>query len=193
MHAAGADAMVAEAHARYVAIGKFRAASLLRYERASCLMALGRRAVAWSQAQRLERESAALGHRHHQLKAINLQRVLYADLRRWDGAVQAYRRCAQLAWHSHHHCWLGVERWNHGRNLARLRQPEPAALLMAFNAGYRHRDFGALDADDNRYRRQVRALVRYQLGEARTMSLWTRGKALSLAQAVALPRAALPT
>ncbi len=189
--AARADALVVEAHARYLAIGMVREASLLRYERASCLMELGRRADALAQAQQLERESAALGDRHHQLKAINLQGVLYADLRRWADAVQAYRRCAQLAWQSHNHYWLGFALWNHGRNLARLRQPEPAALLMAFSAAYWQRHFGALDGADNRYRRQVRALVRFQLGEERTAALWSRGEGLSLAQAVALSTATL--
>lgn len=184
--AARADALVAEAHARYLAIGMGREASLLRYERASCLMELGRRDDALAQAQQLERESAALGDRHHQLKAINLQGVLYADLRRWSDALQAYQRCARLAWQSHNHYWLGFALWNHGRNLARLRQPEPAALLMAFSALYWQKHFGALDGDDNRFRRQVRALVRHQLGEARTAALWSRGEGLSLAQAVSL-------
>ncbi|CAN5338322.1 hypothetical protein BH11PSE9_BH11PSE9_08540 [soil metagenome] len=189
--AARADALVAEAHARYLAIGMVREASLLRYERASCLMELGRRADALAQAQQLERESAAWGDRHHQLKAINLQGVLYADMRRWAEAIQAYRRCAQLAWQSHNHYWLGFALWNHGRNLARLRQAEPAALLMAFSAAYWQRHFGALDATDNRYRRQVRALVCFQLGAERTATLWSHGESLSLAQAVALSAATL--
>ena len=155
-------------------------------------MGLGRGADALAQAKALERESAALGDRHHQLKAINLQGVLYADLRRWADAVQAYRRCAQLAWQSHNHYWLGFALWNHGRNLARLRLPEAAALLMAFSAAYWQKHFGALDDADNRFRRQVRMLVRHQLGEARTEALWLRGENLTLAQAVALSASTLP-
>jgi predicted ATPase len=184
--AAGADRLFVMARERYLALGQPREAGLLLYERTICLMELGRWADGLAQARLFERECVAVGDRQRQLKVINLQGVLQAHLRRWRDAVATYRRCVLLASQSHNHYWLGYALWNHGRNLARLREPERAALLMAFSAHFWRSRFGPLDQRDQRYLRQVRALVRHQLGASATDTLWARGAALTLAEAVQL-------
>jgi predicted ATPase len=183
---ARADALIAQAHDRYLMLGLPREAGLLLYERTICLYELGRFADALAQARLFEQECVAAGDRNRQLKAINLQGVLQARLRRWGDAVASYRRCAELAWRCHNHYWLGYALWNHGRNLARLREPERAALLTAFSGQHWRTHFGPLDQRDLHYERQVRALVEHQVGGARAAALWAEGSALSLARAVEL-------
>jgi tetratricopeptide (TPR) repeat protein len=184
--AALADALIQQAHAHYLSVGLVREAGLLLYERTLCLMRQGRRADALAQAHAFERECLAAGDRHRRLKAINLQGVLLAELRRWGDAVDAYRRCVELAWRTRNHYWLGFALWNHGRNLARLRQPEAAALLMSFGDVFWRSHFGSLDASDARYVRQVRALVTRQLGALRANAMWEEGSRLTLPQAVGM-------
>ena len=179
-----ADRLAAEARGLYQSIGRDREASAMLQQRTLCLMEMQRYEEALAQARTIERESIDLGDRPLQLRAINQQGVLQARLRRWADALEAYRRCAQLAWEVHNHYWLAFALWNHCRNLARLRRPEPAALLMAFSERYWVTHYGALAADDLRFVRQVRALVAHQVGTPRLDALWDAGVRLSSADAL---------
>lgn len=179
-----AEAWLAQAEAAYRRAGRHRAALLLRYEHALCLRQQGRHRAALEQAERCEVECAHAGDGVHRVRAINLQGVILADLRRWGDAVDAYRRCVREAWAHHAHYWLLFALWNHGRNLARLRRPLAAARLMAFAEQYWAEHFGALDAADQAYARRVRRLVRAQVGRAATQAAWVEGATWTLAQAV---------
>ncbi len=170
----------------YLAAGRVREARLLRYDRAICLMEAGRDADALLQAELCERECEAIGERTRRVAAINLQGVLLARLRRWADALHAYRRCLRDAWQQHLQYWLAFALWNHGRNLARLRDPERAARLMAFSEQHWTRHYGALDGADQHFLRLVRRLVRVQIGAARCEAAWLDGQAMGLQQAVLL-------
>ncbi|NRF68378.1 NACHT domain-containing protein [Aquincola sp. S2] len=181
-----ADQLLLEATARHRALGQGREARRLQFERACCLVRQRRWHEALIEAQVCEAAYRDAGDRHQRLSAINLQGVLHAELRQWPDALRAYRRCAQAAWALHNHYWLAYALWNHGRNLARLRRPETAALLMAFSQRFWATHFGTIDRDDLRYVRRVRRLAECQLGRAATAIAWQRGEALTLPQAIGL-------
>ena len=179
-----ADQLAAQARGLYQSIGRDREASAMLQQRTLCLLELRRYEEALVQARTSEHESIELGDRQLQLRAINLQGVIEASMRRWADAIDAYRRCAQLAWQAHNHYWLAFALWNQCRNLARLRRPEPAALLMAFSERYWVTHYGPLAADDLRFVRRVRALVAHQIGADRLAALWDAGARLSSADAL---------
>jgi tetratricopeptide (TPR) repeat protein len=181
-----AEAFFDQAAAHWLAAGRTREARLLRYDRALCLCKAGQLALALLQAELCERECAAIGERARRVAAINLQGVILALQRRWGDAVQAYRRCVAEAWTQHQHYWLSFALWNHGRNLARLRQPEAAARLMAFSERHWITHFGPLTPADQRHVRQVRRLVACQLGAPQMRLLWSEGAQLTLRDAVQL-------
>jgi predicted ATPase len=181
-----AEAWFERAAAHWLAAGRVREARLLRYDRAICLFEAGRMDAALAQAVLCERECEASGEHARRVAAINLQGVVLARQRRWADAVQAYGRCVREAWAHHLHYWLVFALWNHGRNLARLRQPEDAARLMAFAEHHWRAHFGPLDAAEQRFVRQVQRLVQAQCGRARCLALWEEGSALTLRQAVLL-------
>lgn len=181
-----AEALFDRAAHHWIIAGRVREARLLRYDRAISLREAGRLAEALEQAEQCERECLAIGEHARRVAAINLQGVVLAMQRRWRDAVVSYGRCAREAWTHHQHYWLAFALWNHGRNLARLRLPAEAARLMAFSASHWTRNFDTLDASDLRYLRLVRRLVRAQLGRAAADRAWEEGKALTLAEAVAL-------
>ena len=183
---ARAEPLFARAAALWLAAGRQREARLLRYDRAICLRETGRLAQALTQAQLCERECVAIGERARAVAAINLQGVVLAEQRRWADALAAYRRCVEEAWRHHLQYWLAFALWNHGRNLARLRQPERAARLMAFSERHWLQHFGPLDAADQRFVRTVRHLVQAQLGRERSETLWFEGAEMPLQQAVAM-------
>ena len=181
-----AEAFFDQAAGHWLAAGRVREARLLRYDRALCLCKAGQLALALRQAELCERECAAIGERARRVAAINLQGVILALQRRWGDAVQAYRRCVAEAWVQHQHYWLSFALWNHGRNLARLRQPEAAARLMAFSENHWTSHFGPLTLADERHVRRVRRLVACQLGAAQLRLLWAEGAQLTLHEAVHL-------
>jgi len=183
---ARAEKLFERAAQLWLEAGHVREARLLRYYRALCLGEMRRFGDALAQAELCERECEAIGERTRGVAAINLQGVLLAQQRRWADALQAYRRCVREAWAHHQHYWLAFALWNHGRNLARLREPERAARLMAFSEQHWTRHFGPLDASDQRFCRLVRRLVRAQVGAARCDAAWRDGQALTLQQAMAL-------
>lgn len=181
-----AEAFFDQAAGHWLAAGRVHEARLLRYDRALCLCKAGQLALALLQAELCERECAAIGERARRVAAINLQGVILALQRRWGDAVQAYRRCVAEAWAQHQHYWLSFALWNHGRNLARLRQPEDAARLMAFSERHWTSHFGPLNPADQRHVRLVRRLVACQLGAAQMRLLWSEGAQLTLHDAVRL-------
>jgi tetratricopeptide (TPR) repeat protein len=183
---AAAERLLQRAADHHLALGQPREAWRLRYERACCVAMQGRREQGLAEARACEKAFELIGDRHHRLGAINLQGVLHSQRREWALALQAYRRCAADAWRSHNHFWLAYALWNHGRNLARLRQPEAAAQLMAFSESHWTRHFGALDQGDRRFVRVVQRLVRYQIGSAAADLAWQQGQRLGLPQALAL-------
>ncbi len=186
--AARADLLLAQACGMQVAAGQLHEAIVTQFERAMCLREMGRPRDALAQAQALEVQCLAMRDRQRALGSINLQGGIHSDLREWRAALHTYRRCAELAWQTHNYYWLGLALWNQGRNLARLRQAEQAGLLMAFSEHYWATHFGSLGVEDQRYARQVRRLVRYQLGAARTDALWRRGRQMGLSEVVRLVR-----
>jgi predicted ATPase len=179
-----AEGLLQFAEALYRLAGQAHQARRLRYERALCLRQMGRRQAALEQAELCEVECAHDDDGVHRARAINLQGVILADLRRWDDAIAAYRRCVQVAWVHHVHYWLVFALWNHGRNLARLRRPLAAARLMAFAERYWTRHFAALSRDDEAEVRRVRRLVRVQVGRATAQAAWVEGAGWTLSQAV---------
>ncbi len=181
-----AEAWFERAAAHWRAAGRAREARLLRYDRAICLLEAREWDAALAQATLCERECQAVGEHTRRVAAINLQGVVLAAQRRWADAVQAYGRCAREAWDHHLHYWLVFALWNHGRNLARLRQPEPAAQLMAFAEHHWLAHFGPLDSTEQRFVRQVQRLVQAQRGRARMRAWWDEGAAMTLHDAVAL-------
>jgi predicted ATPase len=183
---AAAEGHFGRAAQHWLAAGRVREARLLRYDRALCLLDARRFDEALAQAELCERECEAIGERARRVAAINLQGVVLAQMRRWADALQTYRRCLREAWGHHLQYWLAFALWNHGRNLARLHDPERAARLMAFSEQHWTRHFGALDASDQRFCRVVRRLVRAQIGLARTDAAWAAGQGLTLQQAVLL-------
>ncbi len=183
---AAAERLLQQAADRHLALGRGREAWRLRYERACCMATQGRWQQGLAEAVACEKAFAAAGDRHHRLGAINLQGVLHAKRRDWAAALSAYRRCADDAWRCHNQFWLAYSLWNHGRNLARLRLPGPAARLMAFSEGHWVRHFGPLDRADRQFVRQVRGLVEHQLGPAAAAAAWREGQAMSLPQALTM-------
>jgi predicted ATPase len=181
-----AESCFQRAAAHWLAAGRVREARLLRYDRAICLLEARRLDAALEQAALCERECNAIGEHTRRVAAINLQGVVLALQRRWAAAVQAYGRCVREAWAHHLHYWLVFALWNHGRNLARLRQPDDAARLMAFAEHHWRAHFGPLDKDELHFVRQVRRLVQAQRGRPAMLALWEEGAALSLGDAVAL-------
>jgi predicted ATPase len=179
-----AETLLQRAEHLYHEAGLPRHALLLRYERALCLREMGRLHAALEQAEMCEVECAHADDGVHRVRAIHLQGVMLAELRRWADALDAYRRCVREAWALHVHYWLVFALWNHGRNLAHLRRPELAARLMAFSERYWAQHFSPLNETDRRFARRVQRLVRVQIGRARAQAAWVEGAGWTLAQAV---------
>ncbi len=179
-----ASQLLQRAADRFRAAGAMREAQRLRYDQALCLRAMGRLAAALEQAELSEIECAHAEDAVHRLRTINLQGVILSQMRRWQDAVDAYRRCAEQAWAAHVHYWLVFAIWNHGRNLARLRRPGLAARLSGFAECHWQRHFAPLAAEDHQHLRLVRRLVRAQLGRAAAQEAWLEGAGWTLHQAV---------
>lgn len=108
-----------------------------------------------------------------------------SELRDWAGAADANRESVRVAWGAAEVHPLAYGLWNTPRALAHLRQPEAAARLMAFIAGYWITHFGPLGRGDHLDIRRVRRLVEVQVGKPRCAACWAEGERLTLGDAVA--------
>ena len=181
---ARAETLFAQSEALWLALGDARQARDRLRNRAQCWAALGRKAEAREVYARCEQAARDDGDWVGQIdNQISLCSML-ADQREWAAAVDACRRSIRVAFGRWHHHGLAYGLWNIARPLARLRQPQAALRLMAFAARFWTDSMGPLRADDQRYLRIVRGLVRAQLGAAATEALWREGEAMDLAAAV---------
>ena len=183
---AAAEALHAQAQALWLALGDRRRAQARLRSRAQCWVHLQRADEAIACLDRSERESRAAGDFLAQIDSlVSLAEALEVQ-RRWAEALDASRRCVALCWQRWHRHGLAYALWSPPRLLARLRQPEPALLLMAHAARLWAEAFGALSEPDLRKVRRVRRLGAAQLGARRAQALWEEGQTLDTAAAVAL-------
>jgi hypothetical protein len=103
---------------------------------------------------------------------------------RWLEAEQAFARCAIGAARQQNRYMMSFGLWNIARSLAHRRQCEASALLLAFSQRYWTANFGELVASDLRYIKQVRRLIRVQIGSAELERHWARGQQLPLSAAL---------
>ena len=183
---AGAEALLAQSQALWLALGDRHKAFARLRNRAQCWTQLARRDEARACFELCERTARDEGDAVGQIDSLlSLSSLLTAD-RQWAAALDIDRRCIALCWQRWHRHGLGYALWNPPLALARLRRPEPAMRLMGFAATFWAASFGPLGRGDRHTVRRVRALVRAQLGAARAQALWDEGAAMDLPQAVAL-------
>jgi predicted ATPase len=180
------EALMAESQALWLALGDHRKAYARLRNRAQCWVQLGRQAEAMAAYAQCEQAALAAGDWVGQIDTWLSRASLRCAQRDWSGAVQDHRRGVALCWQRWHRHGLAYALWNPPRPLARLQRPEPAMRLMGFAASFWQANFGPLSRSDRRDLRRVRALVRAQIGAARTEALEREGAAMDLAAAVAL-------
>ena len=182
----GAEGMLAQAQALWLALGDRRKANARLRNRAQCWVRLGRRQEALDYFEQCERWAREDGDWVGQIDSMCSLSSLLSTQRQWAAALAIDQRCVALCWQRWHRHGLGYALWNPPRSLAYLRQPEAAIKLMAFAARYWETGFGPLSRGDRQTVRRVRGLVKAQLGAARAQALWDEGHRLNVAQAVAL-------
>ncbi len=183
---AGAEALLAQSQALWLALGNRQKAFARLRNRAQCWARLGRVAEARACFELCERTAHEEGDAVGRIDSLLSLSSLLTAVRQWAAALDIDRRCIALCWQGWHRHGLGYALWNPPLALARLRRPEPAMQLMGFAATFWASSFGPLGRDDHRTVRRVRTFVRAQLGAARAQALWDEGAAMDLPQAVAL-------
>lgn len=182
----GAEVLLEESQSLWLALGDRRKAHARLRNRAQCWALLGREADALAAYEWCEQAARDDGDWVGQIDSLLSLATLQARQRLWQRALDTNRRSVALCWQRWHRHGLAYALWNPPRLLARLRRPEAAIRLMGFAATYWQRCFGPLGAADLREVRRVRALVRAQIGAARSEALWIEGAAMEVAAAVAL-------
>jgi predicted ATPase len=183
---AGAEALHAQAQALWLALGDRRRAQARARSRAQCWVHLQRADEAIACFERSEVTARDEGDFLGQIDSLVSLAEALEQQRRWAAALDASRRCVALCWQRWHRHGLAYALWSPPRLLARLRQPEPALLLMAHAARLWSESFGTLSQPDQRKVARVRRLGVAQLGAARAQGLWDEGQTLDTATAVAL-------
>lgn len=182
----GAEAMLAQSQALWLALGDRRKANARLRNRAQCWVRLGRRQEALDCFRQCERWAHEDGDWVGQIDSMCSLSSLLSQRREWAAALAIDQRCVALCWQRWHRHGLGYALWNPPRSLAHLRRPEAAAKLMAFAARFWETSFGALTQGDRQTVRRVRGLVKAQVGAAQSEVWWEEGRSMTIAQAVAL-------
>ncbi len=182
----GAEAMLAQSQALWLALGDRRKANARLRNRAQCWIRLGRRQEALDCFRQCERWAHEDGDWVGQIDSMCSLSSLLSQRREWAAALAIDQRCVALCWQRWHRHGLGYALWNPPRSLAHLRRPEAAMKLMAFAARFWETSFGALTQGDRQTVRRVRGLVKAQVGAAQATAWWEEGRSMTVAQAVAL-------
>jgi len=170
----------------YESAGIEHLANRMLFMKANCHAKLHRYEPALVLLDDCERRFLASGHVAALPELANVQGFVYAYMVRWRDAEQSFARCAITASRQQNRYMMAFGLWNLARPLAHRRQPEAAALLLAFSARYWTANFGELAAGDLRYIEQVRRLVRVQVGAAAVERLWQRADQMQLGAALEL-------
>lgn len=172
--------------ALYEALGDQRRAWDVRMGLGICAQVLGR----YEEAIRIHGEvvqaATALDDQLLLTDAHNNLAVACNHARLWDRAVHYGRQQLRLATRQYSRYMQVIALWNLARPLARSRQPELAARLIAFSTTDWERHFGQLSATDWAYVEKIRRLVRAQAGAAPAQAWWEAGTRSSLDEVVHL-------
>lgn len=144
---------------------------------------LGRREAVELSAVGAE-QARRLGHVHLELLLLNREAEGAARLRRHTQALAAGQRQARRARKHGMAYHLVYALWNQCYPLARLGQPDTAARLMGFSAGWWAADFAPLVPADRRYIGRVQQAS--GLSEARWQALYAQGGALPVTEGIRL-------
>ncbi len=191
-HAAG-ERLHAQALALWQQLGNEHAINSGRYNLAVCAQNAGRHEAALRQLEPILASARELHDWRRLSQSLNVSGNAHSGLRAWPRAVADYQECIRTAWKSMTSFDLAHGLWNLPRALAHLRQPEAAVRLVAYAALLWRTRFGEIGAEDQRYLLRVRRLAGRQIGTAAIQAAWHDGERLTLAQAVALALAPLPS
>ena len=181
-----AEGLLEQSQTLWLALGDRRKAHARLRNRAQCWAQLGRQADALVAYEFCEQAALEDGDWVGQIDCLLSLATLQAQQRQWQRALDTNRRSVALCWQRWHRHGLAYALWNPPRLLARLRRPDAAIRLMGFAATFWQRCFGPLGGTDQLEVRRVRALVKAQIGAARSEALWIEGAAMEVAAAVAL-------
>ena len=179
-----AIALFGQAHRLYESAGIEHLANRTLFKIANCHAKRHRYEPALALLEECQRRFVASGHVAALPELANVQGYLFANMVRWLEAEQAFARCAIGAARQQNRYMMSFGLWNIARSLAHRRQCEASALLLAFSQRYWTANFGELVAGDLRYIKQVRRLIRVQIGSAELERHWARGQQLPLSAAL---------
>ena len=191
-HVAG-ERLHAQALALWEQLGNQHAINSGRYNLAVCAQNAGRHEASLRQLVPILASARELHDWRRLSQSLNVSGNAHGGLRAWPEALADYQECIRTAWKSMASFDLAHGLWNLPRALAHLRQPAPAIRLAACAALLWRTRFGELNAQDERDLKRVRRLAARQLDAAHIAAEWREGERLSLAQAVALALAPLPS
>jgi len=154
--------------------------------RLACLLARQDFRVVVDAAARGLDAAERLGHVDLQMLLFNRLGLGHEGLRQYRRAVLLYQRQLRVAWRHGMVYHLAHAMWNQCLPLARLRQAETAARLMAFSDLYWRSKFGPLTPGDAAQVEQVRQAVIAQIGAPAFRRAWAQGRRLTVPQGLAL-------
>ena len=182
--AQGALPFYAEALALYEGLGEHRLAWDVRMGQGICAQVQRRFDDAIAMHTAVAQAAERLDDQLLLIDAHNNLTVACNHAHRWSDAVQHGRTQLRLATRQYSRYMQVMALWNVAKPLARSREPEAAATVLAVSVHEWLAHFGSLAASDQRYVAKVRRLVQWQLGSARTSALWADAQRLALADAV---------
>ena len=185
---ARADQLFARAELLYRQAGDATWAHRVMVTRVGCLTGLERYVEARALLDRCERYFAAVHSTTDLIALANMEGYLESGQDHWPEALEAGRRCVELAWASRARLLLATGLWNLPQPLARLGDLDAATRLKAFSARFWEHHVGPLSADDLDSIAAVREPAAKQLGAERTDALGARREALSGAGGSSRPR-----
>jgi predicted ATPase len=188
MHAnyRAANALYERAEALYTQINQPRWSHRVLLQRVGCVTGLKRYDEARQMLDRCEQYFAKLNSVADLIAVANMTGYLESGRERWQEALEAGRRCVQLAWDRHAHLPLALALWNLPQPLVMLGEVAVAGRLMSFAAHFWERSIGTLTASDVGTVEEIRKLATKRLGAKPAAALWAEGPELSLAEAVQL-------
>lgn len=189
------EALHREALALWSASGNRLAVHAGRYNLAMCAFNAHRWAEARALIEDVVASTQADDDWRQQCRALNLLGLILAEAHDWAAALDAYRRCVDLAWRTVWPHMLAYGLWNAPRALAHLRRPLEAARLMGFAGAHWQAHFGPFSSADHHDLRRLHRLAAVQAGTAAALAAQAEGRAWTLAEAVAAlgpPAAAAP-
>jgi predicted ATPase len=112
--------------------------------------------------------------------------ILFGSIKQWDKAVFYLQECIKKAWRLHSRYMLVLSFLTITEPLAHLNQHEKAAQIMGFAEHFWVTDFSELTNEYKEAIQTVRTLCTTQIGATKTETLFEKGKAMSLRDAVLL-------